>query len=177
MIEEKIKDPEIIIFDIDGCLTDGGFYYNEEGKFLKKFGSEDVNILKIFSKHIPRVKILFCTSDTRGYNISRKRCFDMGFESILVKGSKLKWIKENYDIDKVIYMGDEISDVPTLRECMYSICPNNAFDFVKDECNYITSRNGGNGAVAEAIIHIYSLFFKTDKGISTYELFAKRFDE
>ena len=86
--------PKVFILDVDGVLTDGGFYYSQEGKVLKKFGPDDNDALKML---LPYMEIRFISSDKRGFKISEKRVKDMGFPIDLVSTKdRLNWIKEKY---------------------------------------------------------------------------------
>ena len=85
----------------------------------------------------------------------------MGFEANLVSTIKrLEWIKERFDLNKVIYMGDGIFDHYVMKEVFYSIAPKNAHPFVKKTCNFITESRGSEGAVAEACLHLLDKFFE-----------------
>ena len=81
-----------IIFDVDGVLTDGSFYYDEKGKKYKKFGAHDADALILLKKYF---KIYFISSDLRGFKISSKRIRDMGFKLNYVKSiERLKFLKK-----------------------------------------------------------------------------------
>ena len=142
------------IFDVDGVFTDGSFYYSEEGKIIKMFGDADNDALSLI-KNILHIEMV--TGDKRGYNISKKRIqTDMGYPINLVSTFKrAEWIKERFNPKETIYMGDGIYDPLVFKEVGYSIAPANAFYNTKKYANFITNARGGNGAVAEAIIHIY----------------------
>lgn len=152
------KIPEVFIMDVDGVLTDGSFYYSTEGKVMKKFGADDNDALSLLK---PYMKILCVTGDKRGFPISEKRVADMHLELFKVSTIKrIDWIKENYDPEKVIYMGDGIFDHYVMREVAYSIAPANADQTALDSADYVCKRAGANRAVAEACLHILATFFK-----------------
>ncbi|MBR3723278.1 MAG: hypothetical protein IKN12_11050 [Selenomonadaceae bacterium] len=62
--------PKVMILDVDGVLTDGGFYYTTEGKAMKKFGADDNDALSLLR---PYIDIVFVTGDKKGFEITRKR--------------------------------------------------------------------------------------------------------
>lgn len=149
--------PKVLIIDVDGVLTDGGMYYTSEGKYMKKFGADDNDALSLLR---PYLEIRFVTGDKRGFEISNKRVIDMHFELNLVSTIKrIDWIKEKYDPLDVIYMGDGIFDHYVMQKVGYSIATNDADDHAKKFASYITKRNGGKRAVAEACLHILEKFF------------------
>ncbi len=149
--------PTTFVLDVDGVLTDGGFYYTSEGKVMKKFGADDNDALSLLR---PYLEIVFVTGDKRGFLISEKRINDMHFELNLVSTIKrIDWIKERYDPQNVIYMGDGIFDHYVMKEVGYSISTNDGDIYAKNNADYVTSRDGGRRAVAEACLHIMKKFF------------------
>lgn len=149
--------PKVFILDVDGVLTDGGFYYTSEGKVMKKFGADDNDALSLLR---PYLDIVFVTGDKRGFEISKKRITDMHFELMLVSTIKrIDWIKEHYNPNETIYMGDGIFDHYVMKEIGYSIATADADPHAKAHADYITKRRGGERAVAEACLHIMEKFF------------------
>lgn len=59
--------PEIFVFDVDGVMTDGKFYYTEKGKVMKKFGPDDNDALSLLD---PFMEIRFISGDKRGFSIT-----------------------------------------------------------------------------------------------------------
>lgn len=150
-------NPKVFVLDVDGVLTDGGFYYSSEGKIIKKFGADDNDALSLLR---PYMEIVFVTGDKRGFEISNKRVADMHFTLNLVSTIKrIDWIKEQYDPKQVIYMGDGIFDHYVMREVGYSITTADGDLHAKKYAGYITKREGGKRAVAEACLHILEKFF------------------
>ena len=149
--------PKIFILDVDGVLTDGGFYYSSVGKIMKKFGADDNDALSLLR---PYMDIIFVTGDRKGFDISNRRVKDMHFKLELVSTIKrIEWIKEHYIPEETIYMGDGIFDPYVMREVGYSIATADADLRAKENANYITERTGGHRAVAEACLHILEKFF------------------
>ena len=149
--------PKIFILDVDGVLTDGGFYYTEEGKVMKKFSADDNDALSLLR---PYMEVLFVTGDKRGFEISNKRISDMHFSLELVSTIKrIDWIKERYNPEEVIYMGDGIFDHYVMREVGYAISTGDADLHAQKYAKYVTKRYGGHRAVAEACLHIMEKFF------------------
>ena len=152
-------DPIVFILDVDGVLTTGSFFYTCDGKFLKSFGPDDNDALSLLREYID---IRFITGDKKGYPISKKRVVDdMDFKLDLVSTiHRIEWIRNLYDVNRVIYMGDGIFDHYVMREVGYSIAPSNADINCKKYGNYVTKRSGGDRAVAEACLHILEKFFE-----------------
>ena len=145
------------ILDVDGVMTDGGFYYSSRGKMLKRFGPEDADALSLVSK---LVEIRFVSADKRGFSITKRRINrDMGYRLDLVPASlRLEWIADRYELCSVIYMGDSFRDIDILNTVGLGISPCSAAMPVQQASGYTTIRNAGHGAVADACFHIGEIF-------------------
>jgi 3-deoxy-D-manno-octulosonate 8-phosphate phosphatase (KDO 8-P phosphatase) len=146
------------ILDVDGVMTNGQFFYDRNGKTHKIFGPDDSDGLKMIKNLI---NIRFVSADKRGFDISKKRIHDdMGYQIDLIPSKeRLDWIDKQFGLNDSIYMGDGFFDNLIMREVAYSIAPYNADQNAKDAADYITTRSGGDRAVAEACVHIYNKFF------------------
>ena len=150
--------PETFVLDVDGVLTPGTFIYSSNGKIMKFFGADDHDALKLLKQHM---NIIFVTGDKSGFDISRKRIVDdMQFTLELVSTfNRVDWIESRFDLSRCVYMGDGIFDPFVMRAANYSIAPNNADSLAKETADFVTIRNGGDRAVAEACIHLMDKFF------------------
>lgn len=158
-MSKKIFNPKNFIIDVDGVLTDGKFCYTAKGKVSKIFGPDDNDALCLLQE---KLKIQFVTGDKRGFNITKKRVVDdMHFPLGLVSTfGRVEWIKNNFGLKDTIYMGDGIFDSIVFNKVGYSIAPANAFFKTKEYANFITNAKGGEGALAEACLHIMETFFQ-----------------
>jgi len=152
-MDEKLNP--IAIFDIDGVLTDGGFYNTKEGKFLKKFGADDFDALRELQKYIPAH---FITADKKGFPIVVKRIEDeMGFKLDLVSHKpkeRWNWIKEKYPNNYIIYVGDGIYDYWPLINSNLGITTSEALFHTQESADVVIDRKGGNRFAAEACLVI-----------------------
>jgi len=125
---------------------------------MKIFGPDDHDGLSLLKNYL---EIRFVTGDKTGFNISKRRIVDdMKFPLDLVSTvNRIQWISKYYDLSDVIYMGDGIFDHYVMRKVLYSIAPHDADLNAKKYANFVTKRNGGNRAVAEASLHILKKFF------------------
>lgn len=147
------------IIDVDGVMTDGRFYYTAEGKYMKAFGPDDHDALLLLK---PYINIMMVTGDRKGFEISKKRIQDdMKFPLHLVSTiERVKWMQEaGLDLSKTIYMGDGMFDAAVFARLGYGIAPANAFFTTKKHAHFVTNAIGGQGAVAEACVHILEKFF------------------
>ena len=152
----------VMILDTDGVLTDGTFYNNAEGKFLKRFGPDDWDALW---QIVPHADIHIISGDKTGFSIVEKRVQKVGFPITLVSGKipdRWNWIKETYPDQKIIYIGDGIFDWYCLEKADYGIAPNDALYHTKARADYIVGRKGAHRFVAEACMHVLAKFFNVN---------------
>jgi len=156
------KKFDVFILDVDGVLTTGQFFYSRRGKMLKVFGPDDHDGLSLLH---PYLEIRFITGDRKGFEITRKRVVeDMKYPLDLVSTvQRVQWIAEHYSLERVIFMGDGIFDHFVMRKVGYAIAPANADKLAKEHAHYVTERNSGERAVAEACLHILEKFFEPYK--------------
>jgi 3-deoxy-D-manno-octulosonate 8-phosphate phosphatase (KDO 8-P phosphatase) len=154
----KLKKINNFIIDVDGVLTTGQYFYTEKGKVMKVFGPDDHDALCLLQD---KLHIHMITGDKRGFEITKKRVVDdMHFPLDMISTfERVYWISKHFDLKKTIYMGDGIFDSLVFDKVYYSIAPANAFQLTKLKANFVTTKAGGEGAVAEACIHIFEKFF------------------
>jgi 3-deoxy-D-manno-octulosonate 8-phosphate phosphatase (KDO 8-P phosphatase) len=150
-LNEKAKKIRLIIFDVDGVLTDGKLYFTNEGQEFKNFHAQDglgmVDLkstgieIGIITKRITpivehRMKELNITHVYQTKEDKRKPY------KILINQLALTE-------DQVAYVGDDLSDLPLIRSSGIGVAVNNALPLVKQYADYVTEKNGGEGAARE----------------------------
>lgn len=153
------EPPTTLVLDCDGVLTDGKYMYTSEGKVMKRFGPDDNDALSILSSYL---KIHAVSGDKRGFEITKKRVGDdMKLPLALVSTiRRVDWIRERFDLERTIYMGDGLFDALVFGEVGYAIAPADASEIARTQADYVTRRVGGDRAVAEAVVHIIEKFFE-----------------
>ncbi|MCF2649122.1 KdsC family phosphatase [Niallia circulans] len=169
IVKEKIR---LVILDVDGVLTDGKLLIGSDGNEYKNFNVKDgmgISIAKYAG-------IKFGIITGRKSNSVTIRARELGIE-YLFQGvdNKLEILdsiikKLNINKREICYMGDDLNDLPIIREVGISFAPNDAIDLVKKSVNKVTSATGGNGAVREMIDIILKEQFNYDKLIDDYLL-------
>lgn len=145
------KNIKMFLTDCDGCLTDGGMYYSEEGDELKKFNTRDGMGFSLLKKSGIIVGII--TSEDVKLNERRADKLDL---DILLSGCKdkkqaMKDILKKYNVslDEVCYIGDDINDLELIKSVGFGCCPNDAISEIKKAADYIASCRGGDGVIRE----------------------------
>lgn len=153
VLKNELKNPEIKMFltDCDGCLTDGGMYYSENGDELKKFNTKDGMGFKLL-----RERGILCgviTGEKRELNVRRaeKLNLDILEQGVQDKLAVIKNLCQKYNValENVAYIGDDINDLDAVKSVGFGCCPADALSQVKAVAKYITRAKGGEGAVRE----------------------------
>lgn len=153
--------PRQIITDVDGVLTTGQFLYDQQGKAYKIFGPNDSDGVKILKKLGFLIQAV--TADFRGYNISQKRCHDMGIDcGYIPEGERLDWIEREFEFAHTIYIGDGIHCASVLARCAFGFAPGNAVPAAKQNANWVLDAHGGEGVLLEVALWIARHWFQKE---------------
>ena len=148
----QIPQIKMFLTDCDGCLTDGGMYYSENGDELKKFNTRDGMGFKLLREHGIITGII--TSEDRALNARRakKLCLDILEQGVQDKLAVIKKIcsKRNISLENVAYMGDDINDLETIKAVGFGCCPADAVECIKQSAKYVSHAKGGEGAFRTA---------------------------
>lgn len=154
---ERAKKIKAILTDVDGILTDGkvNFFVRDDGKIdeFKSFHTQDG--IAVLLCHSAQIVCGIITG--RRHPTTVERAKNLGFkymyQGFLTKIGPLNDIleKEQLSPEQVAYIGDDITDIPLLKEVGFAATVPNALECVKQHAHYITQRTGGDGAYREII--------------------------
>ena len=148
---EVAKKIKILAFDVDGVMTDGSITYDENGVEYKTFNVKDGHGIVRANKS----GFITAVITARQNGTVQHRAENLKFTEIY-QGQKYKLpaldeilAKYSLTYENVAYMGDDIPDICILEKVGLACCPNDAVKEVREICNFISSVNGGRGAVRE----------------------------
>lgn len=150
-IIERAKRIKVFIVDMDGVLTDGHIVYSGYGDELRFFDVQDGFGITLLSK--AGIKTIIITA--RKSRIARHRARDLkvtkiyhGFMDKLVPFND---IMKRFKVtpEEICFMGDDLIDIPVLKRIGFAVAVPNAVEEAKKFAHYVTSNNGGHGAVRE----------------------------
>lgn len=141
------------VFDVDGVLTDGSVTVFPDGELIRTMNIKDGYALKVAVQSGYNVCII-----SGGTNQAVKsRLKALGVTDIYLgannKIEQLKEYLELYEIDRerVLYMGDDIPDIPVMQYSGLPACPKDAVPEIQDISLYISQKKGGKGCVRDVI--------------------------
>lgn len=150
-LREKLQHIKILIMDVDGVMTDGRIIINDDGRETKNFDVRDGHGIKLVQRYGIEVALL----TGRQSEVVKHRANELGIKEVHQKIFNKKEVfveilqKNNLNADQAAFIGDDIIDIPVLKEAGFSATVADAIDIVKKTVDYVTKKKGGRGAVRE----------------------------
>lgn len=170
MLSDKlVTDIKMVLFDVDGVMTDGSIYVSEQGEIVKAFNVKDGLAIELLRSH----GILTGIISGKASGALTFRCEQLGFNKIITgcknKLPKLEEICKEYQIDfqEIAFCGDDVLDLPIFQHVGLSVAPADAHLLVLEKANWITKSNGGQGMVREFVDKLLC----TQKGLTLTEIY------
>lgn len=183
MSKTRAKKIKLLLFDVDGVLTDGKLFifpaprdaeqttqahaakHGGQGGFglvsqsyveAKGFHAHDGTAVSL--AHLAGIKLGLITKRISETVALRARDLKLEHvhQGIQDKRTVFEEIlrQEGLQADEAAYVGDDVIDLPVMRNCGLAIAVANAREEVKDEAHFITDHNGGDGALRDAVEYI-----------------------
>lgn len=155
-----MSDLRLLVLDVDGVLTDGrllwGYFGDNFAEPIRAFHVHDGLAIQWFRRHVGEVALLTAKKSMAVV----RRSEELGLRHV-IQGSRdkladLRQLLQKLGVppEQTAMMGDDFPDLPVLRAVGYPMAPANAATEVQAIARYVTRREGGDGAVREAIEHL-----------------------
>lgn len=171
MKESALKKIKMVITDVDGVLSDGGIILDSRGNENKVFNVYDG--AGIAYLHFAGIKTAIITgrlSKTVSYRARELGILDV-HQDTLQKVKPLNKILAKYKLsaDEICYIGDDLPDIPVMKQAGFAVAVHNARPEVLKHAHYVTRTNGGKGAVREVAEKILKAQNKWNLILSQYD--------
>ncbi|MBI5778278.1 MAG: HAD hydrolase family protein [Planctomycetes bacterium] len=148
---QRLKKLKMVIMDVDGVLSDGGIILDSRGNENKVFNVYDGAAIAYL--HYAGIKTAIITgrlSKTVTYRAKELGILEV-HQDTLQKVKSLNKILIKYELspDEICYIGDDLPDIPVMKQAGWAVAVRNARPEVLKYAHYVTRTNGGNGAVRE----------------------------
>ena len=152
-LKQRLLKIKVVLIDNDGVLTDGRIIYGDYGDELKFFDVQDgFGMTLLHGAGIP-----FVIVSGKKSRINHRRARELQasalFQKVADKSKVYEKILKKYKVsgEEVLYIGDDLIDLPVLKRAGFAVAVANAVPDVKEAAHYVTERPGGRGAVREVI--------------------------
>ncbi|MBL8529617.1 MAG: 3-deoxy-manno-octulosonate-8-phosphatase KdsC [Burkholderiales bacterium] len=160
---DRARRIRLVVFDVDGVLTDGSLYITDAGEEFKAFHSQDGHGMKMLQA--TGIQLAIITGRTSRSVELRAQNLGVG---ILYQGVEDKLVvfeqilaSFGFEDESCAYMGDDVVDLPVMLRCGLAVAVPDAPPLVKSRAHYVTRQRGGRGAVrelCEIIMHAQGTF-------------------
>ena len=150
-IHSKAAAVRLIVFDVDGVLTDGSLFIGDDGQEYKAFNSKDGHGMVMLQQS--GVEIAIVTGRTS--EVVRIRMASLGIERVYQgKREKLPAYEEikqitGFDDEQIAYVGDDVVDLPVMTRVGFAVTVQDAHPLAKQHAHWVTPSGGGRGAARE----------------------------
>lgn len=167
---DKLKKIQIIITDVDGCLTDGQVFYTGNDDKIKGFSVQDGFAISKAQKAGLPIAMLTGRKD-KGVALRAKALGipdDLYFEGFCDgKTNIVKKIqqKKNTTKEQTLFFGDDFLDVECIDEVGFFVTPQNAVFYIANKADLIIPKNGSSGAfrlLLDLILYVQEKHFAQD---------------
>jgi len=167
---DKARRVRIAVFDIDGVMTDGTLFLDDQGNESKGFNSLDGHGLRMLARS--GITLAIITG-------RRSRCVELRARNLGIEHLHQGVDDKLASFDEMLaglglartdaaYMGDDVVDLPVMRRCGLSVSVPAAPEIVRRHADIVTTRGGGQGAVREACEFIMAAQGSLDAELERY---------
>ncbi|MCK5639156.1 MAG: 3-deoxy-manno-octulosonate-8-phosphatase KdsC [Gammaproteobacteria bacterium] len=148
---KKAADIRLLIFDVDGVLTDGSLYLADDGQEYKAFHSRDGHGMKMLQASGVDVAII----TGRTSKVVQHRMDSLGIKHVYQgQIEKLPAFEEliaklGLNAKQVAYVGDDVVDLPIMTRVGLAVAVQDAHHLVKQHAHWTSPNGGGRGAARD----------------------------
>lgn len=148
---KKLKPIKMLVLDVDGVLTDCRIWLDSNGEWKRFFSIRDGVGIKLLKEAGYKLAIITGTKAADIQARAKVLGFDYFYEGALDKSPSFAKLQVESGISsaEIAYVGDDIFDIPLIRQVGFGATVPDAVDEVIECSHYVTKRPGGNGAVRE----------------------------
>lgn len=147
----KVKNIKMLVMDVDGIMTDTRIILDSSLGWKRFFSVRDGIGIHQLRKHGYKTAVITGANSEDVRLRMQHLKIDYFYENKLDKGPAFEDLKKEsgFSDQEISYIGDDIFDIPLLNQVGFSATVPEAVEEVLNECDYITNRNGGYGAVRD----------------------------
>ena len=151
VLRDRLARIKLMVFDVDGVLTDGSLWYDEQGEMLKRFNALDGHGLKMLTTS--GIKVALVTG--REGPIVDRRAAELGLGDVIQnvrdKGAVLTELVARYHLtfEDSGFMGDDLIDLPAMQRAGFAASVPEAPAYITQAAHWVATKSGGKGAARE----------------------------
>lgn len=150
-LRERLHSVKLLALDVDGVLTDCRIWLDSDGEWRRTFSIRDGWGIKRLQKQGYKVGIITASTSADIRARVKSLALDFFYEGASDKQPSFEDLQKKTGLkaSEMAYVGDDLPDMPLLKQVSFAATPPEAMEEVKEIVHYVTRRPGGNGAVRE----------------------------
>ena len=158
--EINIDDIDVIFFDFDGVLTNNIVHLDKEGNEWVSCSRADGLAFDVLRK-INKPTYILSTEKNSVVTARAKKLNIPLLQGVYNKAEKIKKCacEMNFDLAKVLYVGNDLNDYQVMELCGYTACPSDSHKKIKEISTFVLDTMGGKGVVRELLENVFRLNF------------------
>jgi len=156
----KIDDIDVFVFDFDGVMTNNLVYLDQDGRELVSCSRGDGLAFDLLRK-INKPSYILSTEKNPIVTARAKKLKIPALQGIDDKVTAIRELasKEGFDLERVLYVGNDVNDYWIMQECGYTACPSDSHLIIKQNATVILDAQGGAGVIRELLEDVLELNF------------------
>ncbi len=147
-----------VILDVDGVLTDDTFIWGPDGQEFKRFSFRDIMGISLGKRASLLIALVSGEDSPLLDRFASKLGIDHVYRKCKDKASAVRDFAQTHglDLSEVCFMGNDVNDIAAMQIVGLPAAPADAQPTVRDHAAFVTTRNGGDGAVRELLDRLLS---------------------
>jgi 3-deoxy-D-manno-octulosonate 8-phosphate phosphatase (KDO 8-P phosphatase) len=169
-LQARLAEVEMMVFDVDGVLTEGGIFYVDTGTEGKMFNVKDGLGIRVAGSAGLKTAIM----TGRSSRVVERRARDLRILDVLQrvadKKAGLQRLAEEkgMSLARIAFMGDDLNDREAMRAAGVSIAPADAAPEIREIADLVTDARGGKGAARQAVEAVLKAQGRWEKAVDDY---------
>ena len=155
-----LDNVDVLVFDFDGVLTNNFVYLDQNGLESVKCSRADGLAFDVLRK-LQKPTYILSTEKNQVVTARAKKLRVPVLQGVSNKSEALKELieKEGFDLQNILYVGNDLNDYQAMKLCGFSACPADSHPKIKEIADIVLKTNGGNGIVRELLEEVLNIDF------------------
>ena len=147
-----LENIDAFIFDFDGVLTNNLVFVDQDGKELVSCNRSDGLAFDVLRK-LKKPSYILSTEKNPIVSARAKKLKIQAIQGVEDKVQELLILAKTneYNLDRVLFMGNDINDYKAMKLCGYSACPSDSHEKIRSIATFVLQKKGGNGVIRELL--------------------------
>ena len=147
-----LENIDAFIFDFDGVLTNNLVFVDQDGKELVSCNRSDGLAFDVLRK-LKKPSYILSTEKNPIVSARAKKLKIQAIQGVEDKVEELLSLAKTneYNLNRVLYVGNDINDYKAMKLCGYSACPSDSHEKIRSIATFVLQKKGGNGVIRELL--------------------------